>query len=70
MPDDGTIAKEIRKDLEAMEWSSGTIIEVLGSLPKAFDGLWSYGTARMIKDLAATYARLEAQYGEPPDGRW
>lgn len=59
----------IRRELKAEDWTPDAVDAAIEAL-KILDGVWSYGTARMIKDLERILSDLVHDHGEPPDINW
>lgn len=63
------VRRALERELRALGWTPSTILATLRAL-EAMDGVWSWGTARMIRDLAQIHQDLKRRYGKPPDRRW
>ena len=59
----------IRRELKGEDWTPDAVDAAIEAL-KALDGIWSYGTVRMIKDLERLLSELVESHGEPPDINW
>jgi hypothetical protein len=60
----------VRAELRALDWRPETISTTIMALEDGMDGVFTYGTVRMVKDLAEIFKDLEKKYGEAPDRRW
>lgn len=56
----------IRRRLQEKKWSSDDIEQIMNML-NSLDGVWSYGTTRVIQDLEQIYAEMDAD--NVPEGR-
>lgn len=63
-PNVAKVRRSIRGYLVEQGWSTETIEQGIATLEgKTLDGIWSYGTTRMIRDLAKIYEDLEKELG-------